>query len=80
MEHCPCPPQAPSPLLPLRWTWLYALSVLPGTLAHEAMHWLAGWLFGARPVSLSILPFGSFAMISESTRIALIPFSGSMPA
>jgi hypothetical protein len=41
-----------------RWTWLYALSVLPGTLAHEAMHWLAGWLFGARPVSLSILPRG----------------------
>lgn len=39
-----------------RWTWLYALAVLPGTLAHELMHWLAGWLFGARPVSLSILP------------------------
>ncbi len=39
-----------------RWTWLYALSVLPGTLAHEAMHWMAGWLFGARPVSMSILP------------------------
>lgn len=39
-----------------RWTWLYALAVLPGTLAHELTHWLAGWLFGARPVSLSILP------------------------
>lgn len=39
-----------------RWTWLYALAVLPGTLAHELTHWLAGWVFGARPVSLSILP------------------------
>lgn len=47
-------------LLPIRalrrWTWLYALAVLPGTLAHELMHWTAGWLFGARPVSLSIQP------------------------
>ncbi|CAJ0902709.1 hypothetical protein R20233_04820 [Ralstonia sp. LMG 32965] len=47
-------------LLPIRalrrWMWLYALAVLPGTLAHELMHWTAGWLFGARPVSLSILP------------------------
>lgn len=39
-----------------RWMWLYALVVLPGTFAHEVMHWIAGWLFGARPVSLSILP------------------------
>lgn len=39
-----------------RWTWLYALAVLPGTLAHELMHWFAGWLFAAQPVSLSILP------------------------
>lgn len=47
-------------LLPIRavrrWPWLYALAVLPGTLAHELTHWLAGWLFGARPASLSILP------------------------
>lgn len=47
-------------LLPIRalrrWMWLYALAVLPGTLAHEVSHWLTGWLFGARPVALSVLP------------------------
>lgn len=38
------------------WTWLYALPVLPGTLTHEAVHWMAGRLFGTRLVSMSALP------------------------
>lgn len=39
-----------------RWPWLFVLLTWPGTLAHELLHYTAGWLLGARPVALSILP------------------------
>jgi hypothetical protein len=39
-----------------RWPYLYAFSLWPGTVAHELLHYLAGLLTGARPVSLSVLP------------------------
>ena len=39
-----------------RWPRLYALSIWPGTVAHELLHYLAGLLFGARPISLSVMP------------------------
>ncbi len=39
-----------------RWPLLYALSILPGTIAHELLHFLAGWVTGAKPTSLSIIP------------------------
>lgn len=39
-----------------RWPRLFALMTLPGTLAHELLHFGVGLLSGARPTSLSILP------------------------
>lgn len=39
-----------------RWPLLFALLTWPGTAVHELLHYLAGWLAGARPVSLSVLP------------------------
>ncbi len=39
-----------------RWPPGYALLMWPGTLAHELLHYLAGALTGARPVSISLLP------------------------
>ena len=39
-----------------RWPLLYALSMLPGTMAHELLHFFAGWVTGAKPISLSIIP------------------------
>ncbi len=39
-----------------RWPWGYALALWPGTLAHELLHWMAGVLAGARPMSLCLLP------------------------
>ena len=39
-----------------RFPWLYALSIWPGTLAHELLHFSAGLLMGAKPVSLSVIP------------------------
>ena len=39
-----------------RWPVLYALSIWPGTVAHELLHYVAGLLFGARPLSLSVIP------------------------
>ena len=39
-----------------RWPRLYATLTWPGTLAHEFLHYLAGLLTGARPVSLTIIP------------------------
>ena len=39
-----------------RWPQLYAVLTWPGTLAHECLHYLAGLLTGARPVSLTIIP------------------------
>lgn len=36
-----------------RWAWLYALVVLPGTLAHELTHWLGGCLARSRFPCLS---------------------------
>ncbi len=39
-----------------RWPLLFALSAWPGTLAHEMLHFLAGWVTGAKPVSLSLIP------------------------
>ncbi|KWZ39548.1 hypothetical protein WS72_19260 [Burkholderia savannae] len=39
-----------------RWRWVFALAVLPGTVAHEALHFGGGVLFGARPISFSVWP------------------------
>ena len=39
-----------------RWPLVYACSILPGTIAHELLHFLAGWVTGAKPISLSIIP------------------------
>lgn len=39
-----------------RWPRGYAFALWPGTVAHELLHWVAGVLAGARPVSLSLLP------------------------
>lgn len=39
-----------------RWPLLFALSIWPGTVAHELLHFLAGWVTGAKPVSLSVIP------------------------
>jgi hypothetical protein len=39
-----------------RWPLVYACSILPGTIAHELLHFLAGWVSGAKPTSLSIIP------------------------
>ena len=39
-----------------RWPLLFAFSVWPGTVAHELLHYLAGLITGAKPVSLSVIP------------------------
>lgn len=39
-----------------RWPALYAALTWPGTFAHESLHYLAGLVTGARPVSLTIIP------------------------
>ena len=39
-----------------RWPLLFALFIWPGTVAHELLHFFAGWITGAKPVSLSIIP------------------------
>lgn len=39
-----------------RWPIIFALLILPGTIAHELLHFIAGLLTGARPVGLSVLP------------------------
>ncbi len=39
-----------------RFPWLYALSIWPGTVAHELLHFSAGLLMGAKPVSISVIP------------------------
>jgi hypothetical protein len=36
--------------------WLCALLALPGTLCHEACHWLVGRLLNAQPVQFTVLP------------------------
>lgn len=42
-----------------RWVWLYAVLALPGTLLHEASHWLVALLSGGQPTSLSLVPVRS---------------------
>ncbi len=39
-----------------RWPLMFALAIWPGTIAHELLHFFAGWLAGAKPVSLSLVP------------------------
>ena len=39
-----------------RWPLMFALAIWPGTIAHELLHFMAGWLTCAKPVSLSLLP------------------------
>ena len=39
-----------------RWPYVYAFSLWPGTVAHELLHYIAGLLAGAKPVSLSVIP------------------------
>jgi hypothetical protein len=36
--------------------WATAILSLVGTVGHEAMHFAAGWLLGAKPVSISLFP------------------------
>lgn len=58
--------QAPSLFLVAGWFgflryssgsgYFLALVSLPGTIVHEAMHWLVGKLLGARPESVSLFP------------------------
>jgi len=36
--------------------WTSIILMLPGTLCHEATHWLVGMVTGARPMSFSIIP------------------------
>ena len=36
--------------------WLCALLALPGTLCHEACHWLVGKLLNGHPVHFTVLP------------------------
>ena len=40
---------------------IYVAARLPGTFAHELLHYLVGWLLGAKPVSLSIRPYRTVA-------------------
>lgn len=39
-----------------RLPWLYVAARLPGTFAHELLHFIVGFVLGAKPVSLSIRP------------------------
>ena len=39
-----------------RVPWLYVAVLLPGTFLHEAAHWLTGFLLGAKPVALTVMP------------------------
>lgn len=39
-----------------RKMWAYTLVLLPGTIAHELLHWIVGWLLFAKPTSLSVIP------------------------
>ncbi len=39
-----------------RWPWIYMLSIWPGTVAHETLHYTAGLLAGAKPVAFSVIP------------------------
>ncbi len=39
-----------------RWPWAFMLSIWPGTVAHELLHYVAGLLAGAQPVALNLLP------------------------
>jgi len=36
--------------------WIYALTALPGTVAHELAHFVVAFMFGARPAFPSLLP------------------------
>ena len=39
-----------------RMFWVFSLLVLPGTFAHEALHYLSGLLLNGGPVSFNLLP------------------------
>lgn len=39
-----------------RWPLLYAAGIWPGTVAHELLHFVAGLLCGAQPLSLNLIP------------------------
>ena len=39
-----------------RWPYAYTFSLWPGTVAHELLHFFAGLLAGAKPVSLTVIP------------------------
>ena len=64
--HIHTHPVTPSAYLILIWlailhasreaTWKMASLSLPGTLLHEIMHCGVGFLFGARPVSMDLIP------------------------
>lgn len=61
---------------------LFALFALPGTLTHEALHFLVGLTLGARPASLDVIPKrerdGSYRLGSVAFR--RINFLNAAPA
>lgn len=36
--------------------WLVWFTRLPGTIAHEACHWLVAWVLGANPSNFNLVP------------------------
>ncbi len=62
--------------------WLCALINVPGTLLHEIMHLLVGWLMNAKPCNFTILPkrnpTGEYVMGSVGFRN--IRFYNAIPA
>ena len=36
--------------------WLFSLLALPGTICHEACHWLVGKLLNSRPIHFTVIP------------------------
>lgn len=43
----------------MTWRWSYILIRLPGTIAHEMLHYAVGLILNARPCRFSILPIKS---------------------
>jgi hypothetical protein len=39
-----------------RWFWVFALLVLPGTVAHELCHYLLGLVLNGRPAKFQVVP------------------------
>jgi hypothetical protein len=50
-----------------RWPLVYAFSILPGTIAHELLHFLAGWVMGAKHIYCSVSAAQSVRQILPTT-------------